>query len=157
MDERLKPNTAPVLVGILNVTPDSFHDGGHYLCVESAIQQGHLLIEQGADVIDIGGESTRPGATKISAQKESERVLEVIQALSPYTTISIDTTKPLVAQAAREAGATILNDVQGLKNPTMMELSSDFDEVVVMHSRGTPKTMGSLTQYTSLLDDIRDT
>lgn len=144
------------LVGILNVTPDSFYDGGRYNHVESAIQHGLRLIEEGAHVIDVGGESTRPGAELVSIEEECARVIDVVHALAPHGVISIDTSKPKVADAARRAGATILNDVQGLQNPEMMELSSDFEEVVIMHSRGTPQTMQNKTTYNNILDDIWD-
>ena len=144
----------PTIVGILNVTPDSFYDGGKHDSVERAIEHGKKLVSQGADVIDIGGESTRPGADAVSEEEECARVLEVVKELSKYSAISIDTTKPYVAQQALLAGATILNDVQGLQNPAMMEISADFDEVVIMHSRGTPKTMSVQTEYDDLGKDI---
>ena len=146
----------PTIVGILNVTPDSFYDGGKYTSVEKAIQHGKNLIAQGADIIDIGGESTRPGADAVSEQEECVRVIEVVKELSKYAPISIDTTKPYVAQQSLLSGAQILNDVQGLQNPIMMEVASDFDEVVIMHSRGTPKTMRSQTKYTDIGQEIYD-
>lgn len=144
----------PTIVGILNVTPDSFYDGGKHSSVEAAILHGKKLIEQGADVIDVGGESTRPGAEYVSEQEECRRVVEVIQELSQYAPVSIDTTKPYVAQQSFLAGARILNDVQGLRNPAMMEISSEFDEVVIMHSRGTPKTMSAQTSYENIGQEI---
>jgi dihydropteroate synthase len=140
----------PCLVGILNITPDSFYDGGAHRSLDHAIEHAFRLIEEGADVIDIGGESTRPGAHVVSVEEECARVIDVVKALSPHIPISIDTTKPLVAKKALLAGATILNDVQGLQNPELMELSANFAEVVIMHSRGTPKTMRTLSRY----DDI---
>ena len=146
----------PTIVGILNVTPDSFYDGGKHNSVKEAIQHGTRLIEQGADVIDVGGESTRPGAEFVSEQEECARVIEVVQELSKYTQVSIDTTKPYVAQQSLLAGANILNDVQGLQNPAMMELSADFDEVVIMHSRGTPKTMSAQTEYKNIGQELYD-
>ena len=144
------------LVGILNVTPDSFYDGGKHDTVQRAIEHGLQLLRDGADIIDIGGESTRPGADTISIAEECARVIDVVQALSPHIPISIDTTKPHVAQKAREAGATILNDVQGLQHPEMMDLSADFAEVVIMHSRGTPQTMQKKTNYENILQEIWD-
>lgn len=144
----------PIIVGILNVTPDSFYDGGRYDTTEKAIQQGQKLIREGADVLDIGGESTRPGAEYVSIAEECARIVDVVQALSPSIPISIDTTKPEVAHAALLAGASILNDVQGLQNPRLMEMSADFQEVVIMHSRGNPKTMKTLTDYSNLLHDL---
>jgi len=141
-------------VGILNITPDSFYDGGKHNSIEKAIQHGIKLIQDGADVLDIGGESTRPGSSPVSIQEECARVLDVIQELATKIPISIDTTKPQVAQAALSAGASILNDVQGLQNPQLMELSADFEEVVIMHSRGSPQTMQSLTNYNELCHDI---
>ena len=143
-----------LVIGILNTTPDSFHDGGLYQSISTAIEHGKKLISEGADVLDIGGESSRPGAERISIEEECQRVIEVTKQLSPLIRISIDTTKPEVAIAAKEAGASILNDVQGLTNPRMMELSADFEEVVIMHSRGTPQTMSKLTQYNALIEDI---
>ena len=144
----------PCLVGILNVTPDSFYDGGEHLSMEHAIEHAFRPIEEGADVIDVGGESTRPDAQLVSIEEECARVIDVVSTLAPHIPVSIDTTKPIVAQKALLAGATILNDVQGLQNPALMELSAHFAEVVIMHSRGTPKTMRSLTDYDDVIAQI---
>ena len=141
----------PIVCAILNATPDSFYDGGKYL---DLIAQGEKYIEEGADWLDIGGESTRPNASFVSEQEELDRVLPLIEHFGALIPVSIDTTKPKIARYARKAGATILNDVQGLKNPEMMELSGSFPQTIIMHSRGTPKTMGSLTNYDDLLVDI---
>ena len=144
------------LVGILNVTPDSFYDGGKFNNIEDAINHGFRLIQEGAHVIDVGGESTRPGAEFVSIEDECARVIDVVQALAPHIAVSIDTSKPIVAHKAREAGASILNDVQGLQHPAMMDISTDFEEVVIMHSRGTPQTMHRHTTYNNILDEIWD-
>jgi len=138
---------APLVVGIVNVTPDSFYDGGRY---PSAIHHAEQLIAEGADWLDIGGESTRPGAAAVSAAEECRRVLPVIAAFAGTLPISIDTTKPEVARAAAAAGATILNDVSGLTNPEMIAASGDFASVVIMHNRGTPQSLGSGTTFGAL-------
>ena len=144
----------PIIVGILNVTPDSFYDGGLHNTTEKAIKHGRKLIQEGADVLDIGGESTRPGAESVSTTEECARIVDVVQELAPIIPISIDTTKPEVAKKALFAGATILNDVQGLQNPQLMEIAADFEEVVIMHSRGNPKTMRNLTTYADLCREL---
>ena len=148
--------TKPQIIGILNVTPDSFFDGGNFFSLDAALAHGHKLIAQGADVIDVGGESTRPGAEYVSVAEECARVIDVVQELARHIRVSIDTTKPQVARAALDAGAQILNDVQGLQNPQMMELASDFKEVVIMHSRGTPQTMQALTKYHNIVEEVWD-
>jgi dihydropteroate synthase len=132
------------LMGILNVTPDSFYDGNSYFEINAAIERGIEIYRQGADILDIGGESTRPGSNQVHEQEEIERVIPVIQSLKQHISIpiSIDTTKPSVALAAVEAGATMINDINGFRNPKMREIASLTGvEVCVMHMLGEPKTM----------------
>lgn len=137
-------------MGILNVTKDSFFDGGEYFESDSAVARGKRIFEEGADIIDIGGESTRPGATPISEAEELERVIPVIKALCAEVpiTISIDTCKPGVAAAAVAAGARLINDVRGLRDPAMQEVAASLDvDVCVMHMQGTPQTMQKNPHY----------
>ena len=141
----------PLVVGIVNVTPDSFYDGGRH---EDPIQHALRLIDEGADWLDIGGESTRPGAQAVSAEEECARVLPIITALKGSIPLSIDTHKPAVARRALAAGATILNDVTGLADPEMVAISSDAQTTIVMHSRGTPETMGQLVDYDNVVRDV---
>lgn len=132
-------------MGVLNVTPDSFSDGARFVGVERAVTQVHALVEQGATVIDIGGESTRPGASAISAQEEIARVRPVLQALKeqrPAAFISIDTNKAVVARCALELGADVVNDVTALSDPDMAATVAAFGAgIVLMHMRGMPHTM----------------
>ena len=125
-----------LILGILNVTPDSFSDGGFFLEKKRAVHRGLTLVEEGADILDIGGESTRPGAVPISAEEELRRVIPVIQELRKKTStlISIDTSKATVAQAAIQAGATIINDVSALGDPRMGEVAaSTGSTLILMH------------------------
>jgi len=146
-------------MGIVNVTPDSFSDGGVYFSREAAITYCVQLAEAGADIIDIGGESTRPGAVSVSTAEELERVLPVIEAVASRVTvpISIDTTKAVVARKALAAGAQIVNDVSALRfDPEMAGVVAESGApVVLMHMRGTPQTMQTDIHYASLIDDIR--
>ena len=146
------------LMGILNVTPDSFSDGGKFQQVESALNHAQYMISNGADIIDIGGESTRPNAEAITLEEELNRVIPVIASLRQTTSIpiSIDTTKAQVARAAIEAGADIVNDISGGTFdrdmlPTVAQLQVP---VILMHIRGTPKTMQKLTDYDDLITEI---
>jgi dihydropteroate synthase len=139
-----------LILGILNVTPDSFSDGGFFLEKERALRRGLTLVEEGADILDIGGESTRPGATPISAEEELRRVIPVIQELrkKTYVPISIDTSKAVVAQAAIQAGATIINDVSALGDPGMGEVAASTGSMLIlMHCQGTPETMQKNPTY----------
>lgn len=138
------------LMGIVNATPDSFFDGGRYLSPETAIAHGLQLYRDGADLLDIGGESSRPGAAAVSAADELARVVPVICALRQQQPlpISIDTTKAAVAAAAIEAGATFINDISGFNDPAMREVAaSSQTEVCVMHMQGTPQTMQLNPEY----------
>ncbi|MBU5636501.1 dihydropteroate synthase [Geomonas sp. Red69] len=149
----------PQIMGILNVTPDSFSDGGRFFSLEAAVERACELERAGADIIDIGGESTRPNAPAVTLQEELDRVLPVIEALKGRITapISIDTYKAGVAEAACAAGAEIVNDVTGLMfDPEMAAVVAAADAgVVVMHTRGMPDTMQKDTGYDDLIADVR--
>lgn len=146
------------IMGVINVTPDSFSDGGKFLDLNAAVQQGLKLTEEGADLLDIGGESTRPGSESVSVTEEIERVIPVIEKLAPKIKIpiSIDTYKALVAQKALEAGAEILNDISALRfDPQMVKVAKKFDcPVILMHIKGTPRNMQENPVYTDLLSEI---
>ena len=144
------------LMGILNVTPDSFSDGGRHAGVEAAIRRGYALVEEGAAVVDIGGESTRPGASPVPPEVEKDRVLPVIHGLRGLgIPISIDTRRAEVAAAALEAGATMVNDVSGGGDPDMFPLIAEAAcDYVLMHMRGTPSTMGTHTGYTDVVAEV---
>lgn len=146
------------IMGIVNVTPDSFSDGGNFFSPDAAIAQGEKLIEDGADIIDIGGESTRPYSEDVSAEEELRRVLPVIEALAGDNAppISIDTTKAIVARHALEAGASIINDVSALRlDPQMQQVAVEFGvPVILMHMLGTPKTMQVSPTYDDVVSEI---
>ena len=146
------------IMGILNVTPDSFSDGGAYPDKEKAIERGLEMIEEGADVIDVGGESTRPGARPVSEDEEMGRILPVVRGLrkSAAVLLSVDTMKATVAEAALEAGADIINDVSAFRfDPRMAGVvSRQGAAVVLMHMKGTPETMQSDPRYADLFDEI---
>ena len=148
----------PLLMGIVNVTPDSFSDGGRYASAEKAIRHALRLIDDGADIIDIGGESTRPYATPVEEAEESARVLPVVQALAEQTTvpISIDTSKSAVARQAIGRGADIINDVTGLTgDPQMVDVARESRAgICVMHMKGTPQTMQDDPVYDDVVADI---
>lgn len=136
------------LMGIINSTPDSFYEGGRDSSVDSAIRHALQMVDEGADLIDIGGESARPGSLPISESEELERVLPVIAALQVQIPISIDTTKPAVARQALAAGATLINDINGFRNPEMVEVAAESGaELCLMHMLGTPKTMQLTPHY----------
>ena len=154
---RLTFGKRTLLMGILNVTPDSFSDGGRYMTVKRAVAHALKMQEEGADILDVGGESTRPGARLISAQEELRRILPVVERLQRKLRIplSIDTSKAVVAEAALRAGATIVNDVTALKNPRMAEVAAAAGvPVILMHMRGTPQTMHRYTHYRRLIPEI---
>lgn len=143
--------TRPLIMGVVNVTPDSFYDGGRYPLPEMAIAHALELIDQGADIIDIGGESTKPGADPIAENEELARVIPVLEGLTRQVTIpiSIDTTKSRVAARALDSGASIINDVSALrKDPAMASvIARSGAAVVLMHMQGTPQTMQRSPQY----------
>ncbi|MGA9365448.1 MAG: dihydropteroate synthase [Bacteroidota bacterium] len=147
------------VVGVLNVTPDSFSDGGKFFDKSGAIEHALRMTEEGADIIDIGGESTRPGSDSISADEELRRVIPVIEALSGKVSvpISIDTYKSAVARRAIEAGATIVNDISGLTfDPEMPAVAAQYKAtVVIMHMKGTPKTMQADPVYDDVVGEIK--
>ncbi|WP_181687225.1 dihydropteroate synthase [Halorhabdus salina] len=146
------------VMGILNVTPDSFHDGGQYNAVEDALARAEEMIEAGVDIVDVGGESTRPGADPVAVETERDRVVPVIEELAGRdVTVSVDTRKVDVAAAALEAGADILNDVSGLEDPEMAELAAEHDApVVVMHSIDTPVDPDHEVHYDDVVEDVID-
>lgn len=157
-DGRMVDFTHPRMMGILNVTPDSFSDGGRYEVPEQAIAQARLMLEQGADVIDIGGESTRPGAERVSAAQQINRVLPIIQRLKAEwnPVISIDTTSAEVAAAALEAGASIINDVSaGEEDAEMLALAGEAKApIVLMHKKGQPANMQENPQYENVVGEV---
>ena len=145
------------IMGIVNVTPDSFSDGGLFLDAEAAIAHGRELAAQGADILDVGGESTRPGAEAVGAEAERDRVVPVVEALAPDHTVSIDTSKAAVAEAALDAGAAIVNDVTALRaDPELAGLCADRGcGVVLMHMLGTPRTMQDDPRYDDVVDEVK--
>lgn len=150
----------PHIMGILNVTPDSFSDGGQFNAVDKAVAHCQQMIKEGATIIDIGGESTRPNANVVSTDEEIERVVPVIQAIrlqcSDSTWLSIDTSNPEVMKAAFDAGADIWNDVRALKREGAAVLAAELDiPIMLMHMRGEPTTMNNLAQYDDVISDVR--
>ncbi len=145
-------------MGVVNVTPDSFSDGGRYSTLETAIAHGRRMANEGADLIDVGGESTRPGAEPVAVEDELARVIPVAAALAADgIAVSIDTAKPEVAGAALEAGAIVVNDVTGLADPAMASLVAESSAgVVIMHMQGEPRTMQSDPQYENVVVEVRD-
>ena len=144
-------------MGVLNVTPDSFFDGGRWIDPSAAVAHAHEMMAQGAAIIDVGGESTRPGAEPVDEAEELKRVLPVVEALgSREALVSIDTRKPAVAERALGAGASIINDTSGEASVRPMDqLAADSGAaIIVMHSRGTPASMGSLTDYADVVADV---
>jgi len=149
-----------LLMGIVNVTPDSFSDGGSFLDPLAACKHGLKLVEEGADILDIGGESTRPGSQSVPFEEEIQRVIPVIQRLRHETKalISIDTNKAAVAQAAVNAGADIINDITGLRGDANMPsvVSQSGAGVIIMHMKGTPRTMQDAPAYLDIISEIGD-
>jgi dihydropteroate synthase len=147
-----------LLMGVLNVTPDSFSDGGFFFDKKNAISRALRMVEEGADIIDIGGESTRPGSKPIELEEELRRVIPVIESLEKEVDvpISIDTYKSAVAQRAIEAGAQIINDISGLHfDPSLAQVAAREDSpLILMHIRGTPETMQKDVHYSSLFSEI---
>jgi dihydropteroate synthase len=157
-DRLLTVGQRPLIMGILNVTPDSFSDGGEFLDWESAVSHGVKMMAEGADIIDVGGESTRPGAADVPADKELERVLPVIQELAKTgAVISVDTMKAVVARDAIEAGARIINDVSALEHdPAMADVVRGSGAgVILMHMPGTPRNMQNDPRYADVVADVR--
>ena len=157
----LNPKRETLVMGIVNVTPDSFSDGGKFFSPKVAISHASKLITQGADIIDIGGESTRPGAEQVSESEELKRVIPVIEKIrtdNPTILISIDTTKASVAKHAVEAGADIINDVSGLSfDNNMIGIVESFNiPVVIMHMKGNPQNMQLNPEYKDIVNEILD-
>lgn len=149
----------PIIMGILNLTPDSFSDGGSYPTPEDAIARGLQMVEEGALIIDVGGESVRPGATPVTEEEECARVLDVVKALARKgVCVSIDTRHAPVARAALEAGASIINDVSGFRDPAMVDLAASCEAgLVVMHMGGDdPRTMQNEPVYEDVVAEVRD-
>lgn len=147
----------PRIMGIVNVTPDSFSDGGDHFDVEAAIRRGLQLVEEGADLLDIGGESTRPGAVEVSAEQEIRRVVPVIEALVAQTTLplSVDTSKPEVMRAAVSAGAGFINDVRALRSEGALETVAQLKvPVCLMHMQGDPQTMQDAPHYDDVIAEV---
>ena len=152
------------LMGVLNVTPDSFSDGGDFNTIESGLAQAQNMVKSGVDIIDIGGQSTRPGAVEISLAEEIDRVIPVVQILRQKAEIfssvpiSVDTTRAQVAKAAVEAGADIINDISGATFDSKMlsTVAKLKVPIILMHIRGTPQTMQKLTDYSDLIGEIRE-
>jgi dihydropteroate synthase len=149
----------PVVMGVLNITPDSFSDGGRFADSATALQQALRMVEEGAALIDIGGESTRPGAQAVDAGEEICRVVPVIEALAARTRvpISIDTSKPAVMTAAVRAGATLINDVRALREPGALEAAAGSGAAIcLMHMQGEPRTMQADPRYGDVVAEVRD-
>jgi dihydropteroate synthase len=159
-DQTLTLGERTIVMGIVNVTPDSFTDGGMYLTTDDAVRHGARLVDEGADVLDIGGESTRPGAEAVDADEELRRVIPVIEGLTEMqqtTPISIDTRKPEVARAALEAGARIVNDVTAGRDGAMLETVADTDAgIVLMHMLGEPQTMQDDPRYEDVVAEVHE-
>lgn len=150
--------TYPRVMGIVNVTPDSFSDGGQYAATDLAVAHAQQLIAEGADILDIGGESTRPGAEPVSLQEELRRVIPVIEALSKISTVplSIDTYKPQVMQAAIHAGVDIVNDIRALQEEHALEVVANSNVgVCLMHMQGVPQTMQINPTYADVLSEVQ--
>ncbi|MFZ4598911.1 MAG: dihydropteroate synthase [Terrimicrobiaceae bacterium] len=149
-----------MIMGVLNITPDSFSDGGSFFSLQAAVDHGLALIAEGADIIDVGGESTRPGAQPVSEDEELRRVVPAIRALRAKTDclLSIDTSKADVASAALDAGANIVNDITGLRgDPKMHEVAREAGAgVVIMHMQGTPRTMQAAPSYANVTAEVGD-
>lgn len=148
----------PVLMGVLNVTPDSFSDGGRFVDTRAAVDQAHAMVAAGAAIIDIGGESSRPGAEPVTEAEELDRVLPVIEALNSGidALLSIDTVKPAVMRAACAAGAGLINDIRALQEPGALEAAAASGAAIcLMHMQGEPRTMQVSPRYDDVVDEVR--
>jgi dihydropteroate synthase len=157
--DELKCGDRTLVMGVLNVTPDSFSDGGRFFDPEAAVEHGIRMAAEGADLIDVGGESTRPGAEPVSTEEEHDRVVPVIKRLAAELDlpISVDTRKPSVARAALEVGATVVNDISGARDPDMLATVREAGAgLVLMHMRGEPATMQEFTDYADVVAEVRD-
>jgi len=147
----------PCIMGVLNVTPDSFSDGGNFFSVEKSLQHAQRMVDEGAAIIDVGGESTRPGAAPVSLDEELERVIPVIEALASSLSVpvSIDTRKPIVMQAAVAAGAGLINDVNALQEPGAVEMAAGLGvPVCLMHMQGIPESMQQSPDYQDVVTEV---
>ena len=151
------PLGRPALMGVINVTPDSFSDGGVHFGPSDAVRSALRMMEHGADLIDVGGESTRPGALEVPLEEELRRVIPVVRELRKHDVpISADTRKPAVARAALEEGAVVVNDVTGFRNPEMIEVCAAADcTICIMHMLGTPETMQANPSYKDVVQDVK--
>ncbi len=149
--------SSPVIMGIVNVTPDSFSDGGKFYDPQRAIEHGFRLLEDGAAILDVGGESTRPGAPEVSTEEELERVIPVIEALADAgAAVSVDTSKAEVMRQAAEAGAIIINDVYALRQKGSLQTAAESGcGVCLMHMQGVPRTMQAAPSYQNLIEEVR--
>lgn len=147
----------PLVMGILNITPDSFSDGGRFVGKAQAIEHAEQMIEEGADVIDIGGESTRPGAKAVSVKDELQRVIPLVESISKLgCPISVDTSKAEVMREAIRAGASMINDVRALQEEGALEVVANSDvEVCLMHMQGQPRSMQNAPQYKNVVKEVR--
>ena len=151
--------SSPRIMGILNVTPDSFSDGGQHNQLQAAIARASLMVEQGADFIDVGGESTRPGAQDVSEQEEMDRVIPIVEALSQQldTIVSVDTSKASVMREAVGAGAALINDVRALQEPDALTVASQLSvPVCLMHMQGQPRSMQHAPEYADVVQDVNN-
>jgi dihydropteroate synthase len=159
-DQTMTLGERTIVMGIVNVTPDSFTDGGMYLTTDDAVRHGARLVDEGADVLDVGGESTRPGAEPVDVDEELRRVIPVIEGLTEIqqtTPISIDTRKPEVARAALAAGARIVNDVTAGRDGAMLEAVADTGAgIVLMHMLGEPQTMQDDPRYEDVVAEVHE-
>jgi dihydropteroate synthase len=147
----------PLIMGVVNVTPDSFSDGGRFLDADAAVKHGERLASEGAAILDVGGESTRPGADSVSEEEELRRVVPVVERLAGHSRVSIDTTKVAVARAALEAGATLVNDVSALRfDPGMAALVAETGAgCCLMHMLGEPRTMQEDPRYDDVVAEVK--
>lgn len=151
--------STPLVMGVLNVTPDSFSNDGRFANVDAAVEQALRMVEAGAGLIDVGGESTRPGAQAVEAEEEIRRVVPVIEALATRAgvPISVDTSKPAVMTAATRAGASMINDVRALREPGALEAAADTQAAIcLMHMQGEPRTMQADPRYGDVVAEVRD-
>ena len=148
----------PLIMGILNITPDSFSDGGQYLTFDTALKRAHQMIEEGVDIIDIGGESTRPGSDPVSADEELKRIMPIIEALKKESdiAISIDTYKPQVMKAVIDMDVAMINDVYALSQPGAIDIIKESNVgICLMHMQGTPKMMQVNPHYTNVVSEVK--
>jgi dihydropteroate synthase len=150
------PLERPLVMGVVNITPDSFSDGGRFLDANAAIAHARAMIDEGVDLVDVGGESTRPGAAPVSEAEELARILPVVKELRDFP-VSVDTRHPNVMRAALETGATMINDIEALTSPGALPVVAQSDcAVCLMHKKGSPATMQEDPQYEDVVAEVRD-